>query len=49
MQTYETHKWSPPKRCHTGRFLLRPVRDARADPDCYRLRGRFVTDYDEYL
>ena len=25
MQTYETHKWSPHKRCHTGLFLLRPV------------------------
>ena len=24
MQTDETHQWSPPKRCHTGRFFNTP-------------------------
>ena len=42
MQTYETHQWSPPKRCHTGRFLLRPVYDARADPAWYADKGGSV-------
>ena len=42
MQTYETHKWSPPKRCHTGLFLLRPVYDAGADPAWYADRGGSV-------
>ena len=44
MQTYEPHKWSPPKRCHTGRFLLRPVYDARADPAWYADKGGVYQD-----
>ncbi len=47
MQTYETHKWSPHKRCHTGLFLLRPVYDARADPECHTVRGGGVTRFGE--
>ena len=42
MQTYETHKWSPHNRCHTGLFLLRPVHDARADAACYADKGGSV-------
>ena len=49
MQTFDLHKWSPINQCRNGRFLVCPVHDARADPDCYRPRGGFVTDYDEYL
>ena len=44
MQTYEPHKWSPPKRCHAGRFLLRPVYDARADPAWYADKGGVYQD-----
>ena len=42
MQTYETHKWSPHNRCHTGLFLLRPVHDARADAAWYADKGGSV-------
>ena len=42
MQTYETHKWSPHKRCHTGLFLLRLVHDARADVAWYADKGGSV-------
>ena len=47
MRSYETHKWSPHNRCHTGLFLLRPVYDARADPAWYADKGGSVPRFSD--
>ena len=47
MWTYEAHKCSPEKRSKTELFVVHPVHDPRADPECCTVRGGGATVFDK--